>query len=314
MQPNLGGRLGDAEPFGDLPMRQILELAELDDGAQASRKLFEGAFDRCPQRGGLCRQARVVVGIRCGDVFDHRQGLVALTAASTEERRGAVRRDAVQPRGEAGVAAEASKVAERPHVGVLHDVGGIGLVAGELDGETVDIAVREPDELIECTVVAIAGPVDERGEFGCCDHEGESIAPSRAGTKPRLRPAESRSGAAVVLRIRREHLLHDDHIEPPSELAPDLALEADLVETGGAVERDRCRIVRRDTTDHGVESVTACSVDQRIEQGATHAVAVVIAIDVDGVLDRGVVRGTFLEAAQRPESDDLVGLTATNTA
>ncbi len=171
---------------------------------------------RAAKRRGLRRQARVVVGIGRSDVFDHRQRLIAVTAASAQERRGAVRGDAVEPRGEAGVAAEASQVPERTDVGVLHDVGGVGLVTGELHGEAVDVAIGEPDELVECTVVAVAGSVDERGEFGCSGHERSlllrserwrNLGPATAKpTRRGRRPHQDRSRSIFCMTTTSSHL------------------------------------------------------------------------------------------------------------
>src|SRR5207302_773462 len=59
------------------------------------------------------------------------------------------RGDPVHPGGELGVAAEAVESFVRPQVGLLGHVSRIFLVAGQAEGERVDIRVRRSDQPLE---------------------------------------------------------------------------------------------------------------------------------------------------------------------
>ena len=70
---------------------------------------------------------------------------------------GAVRRDAVQPGGELGVAAEALEPSVGPQVRLLHHVSRILLAAHQPIGEGVRLGMGGPNQLLERVVVAATG-------------------------------------------------------------------------------------------------------------------------------------------------------------
>src|SRR5215213_246641 len=111
-------------------------------------------------------------------------------------------------------------------------------------------------------------------------------------------PAHSTSQQACA-RLRRaslcqgrsEHPLHLDHVEPLTELAADFPLGAHDDEAARGVERDRGVVLAGDPGDHGVEAVGRRQAEQLLEHEATDPAALVAVEQVDGVLDRGAVRG-----------------------
>src|SRR5947209_15026431 len=83
--------------------------------------------------------------------------------------------------------------------------------------------------------------------------------------------------------LRRSHqqTFHDDDIEPAAELATDLALGADDLESQGGVEADRRLVTADDAGEHGVEPGFLGGVDQRGEERSADPSALVVLVDVD---------------------------------
>ena len=71
-------------------------------------------------------------------------------------RRGAVRRDAMQPRRELGVAAETGKAPVRAEIRLLDNIGRIVLIAGQSQRKREDVGVGDIDEPGERGIVAAA--------------------------------------------------------------------------------------------------------------------------------------------------------------
>ena len=157
-----------------------------------------------------------------------------------------------------------------------------------------------------------------------------------SGPAARRKATRVPSGATVMLRGRaeREALgpgllprervghgpldaepLHQDDVEPLAELPPDLPLGADDLEAAGCVQRDRCIVAADDPGHARVEPVGRGGGDQLREQRPTDALALVVAVHVDGVLDRGGVGRPVTPRRQRPEAaDHALVRSATTTA
>src|SRR2546429_3665985 len=67
VQPDLGGRLGDAELLGDRLVGKVVDIAQDDDRPQLRRQLLEGIIHPAAQQAGLGHGDRVDVGMRVGE-------------------------------------------------------------------------------------------------------------------------------------------------------------------------------------------------------------------------------------------------------
>jgi hypothetical protein len=90
-------------------------------------------------------------------------------AAQPAERL--VHGDSRQPCREAGIAAEFRKMRERPDIGLLHNVLGLGVVAQDAAGQPVKPAVIRLHDRTDGRLVALAGA---RDQFGFGDSEGSN--------------------------------------------------------------------------------------------------------------------------------------------
>lgn len=104
-----------------------------------------------------------------------------------------------------------------------------------------------------------------------------------------------------------EQQLHHGDVEPPVELAADLALDTDEFESARGVEAARGISGRLDPGDDRVETRFSSRCDEVLHQETADPTAAVLAGDIDAVFDRGAVGGAFLVRRQRRESDHLLG-------
>src|SRR5262249_40117989 len=107
MQPDLGGRFGDAEFGGDLIVGKFVDVAQHHHLAQAGWKGGDGAFEPVAQRVGVGVLHRIVLGPLVVDGVVAAELAVAVPYGARAHRGGAVRSDAIQPGRELRVAAEA---------------------------------------------------------------------------------------------------------------------------------------------------------------------------------------------------------------
>ena len=81
--------------------------------------------------------------------------------------------------------------------------------------------------------------------------------------------------------------LHDHHVDPPVELAPDRLHHAGVIEAAAAVHADRSGILRvSDHRQHLPQSERRAAFDQRIQQALADAASHGVRRDVDRVFDR----------------------------
>jgi hypothetical protein len=99
-----------------------------------------------------------------------------------------------------------------------------------------------------------------------------------------------------------DEVLHQDHVEPLAELAPDLLLDAHQLEATAAVEGDRGVVAPDDAGHHGVEPVGLGQADQLGQHRLADPAPAVIRVDVHGVLDGGGVGGAGPVGGQRAEA------------
>ena len=104
------------------------------------------------------------------------------------------------------------------------------------------------------------------------------------------------------------HALHDHDVEPPAELAADLAFGADDLEAAPPVQRDRRVVPADDPCDHRVVPVLLGEPDELGEQLAADPGAAMVGADVDRVLHGREVRRPLLVGRERSEPDDLADL------
>ncbi len=95
-----------------------------------------------------------------------------------------------------------------------------------------------------------------------------------------------------------EHQLKEDEVAPLTELGPDLAETANLLEAEPFVEPDRTGIGRIDARDHHVDLEIAGSFDERRQELGADPVPTLVGADVDRVLDRMAIA---LPGPPRPE-------------
>ncbi len=108
-----------------------------------------------------------------------------------------------------------------------------------------------------------------------------------------------------------EQALKKSDIEPSAELPPDLALDANELEAVPLVKREACFLSVDHSSEHGVEAVGGRTLDQGSEKGIANALSVVVAMDIDRVLDGGPIAGAIPIEAEGAKPDDLtfVGIT-----
>lgn len=108
--------------------------------------------------------------------------------------------------------------------------------------------------------------------------------------------------------------LHDHDVEPSPELATDLAFAPHLLESDGAVQRDRGCMIANDPGDDGMEAVHPGGGDQVGQNCAPDALAVMGPVHVDRVFDRRGVSGAFFvgrEGSKPTTSSSISATTAT---
>src|SRR4029079_1432721 len=98
-----------------------------------------------------------------------------------------------------------------------------------------------------------------------------------------------------------QHALHQDDVEPATELAADLTFAADLLEAAPLVERDRRVVTADDACHHRVEAVVGGDAEELAQQELADAVAPALPVHVHGVLDGGRVCGPGAKGRQRRE-------------
>src|SRR5262249_41808792 len=229
VEPDLGGRLGDAELGRDGLVWEVVHVAEHDDGPQPGRQLGDGRLDGGPQIGRHGPVEGVGGRRQVGRLGGDFERLVPVPTPTPDVRRGAVGRDAVQPRRDPGLPTEAVDAAVGPQIRLLHHVPRILLVARQPVRQGVRVVVRGPDQDLEGATITAAGGGHDLVET-VAHH---AIGPAGGVTGYARLPGLPVDGVpavepAVLLHLEAlavvELVLHRDVVA----VLADLALEGDL--------------------------------------------------------------------------------------
>jgi hypothetical protein len=148
MQPAHDCSDGDVEDLGDLLVRESLDVAEQDRYPELLGKRLDGLLDLdvgeavedlvlgAPRRRGRLQAAQAPVQVEAVDLVD--VGLVGPALLGPIRVDEGIREDAVQPRLEVGALLESLEPPVRLQVGVLHQVLGVGGIAGHPQRGGVD--------------------------------------------------------------------------------------------------------------------------------------------------------------------------------
>jgi hypothetical protein len=93
-------------------------------------------------------------------------------------------------------------------------------------------------------------------------------------------------------------------VEPAVELEADFLEEGDALEALGFVEGDAGGLLGVDAGDDRVVAEGGGAGDQVDQKCAADALAVVLGVDVDGVLDGSGVCGAFVKGGEGAPADD----------
>ncbi len=118
-------------------------------------------------------------------------------------------------------------------------------------------------------------------------------------------------GIGVVLAMTRrhsialQHLLHPDHIKPATVLMADFFEVGDFDEAEFGVERDAGLLIRINAAEDGVVADLFGQFDEFAEEKRAEALALMLVMQVNRVLDAVAVGLAWMEAAERSPADDL---------
>ena len=173
------GADGDIEDDGDVFVLDLFDVAEQESFAELRLKLFESCVE-----GGLVVEADEVVfrrgagggGVECVGVVFEKDGACGGDAGAGGEE--GVAEDAEDPGLEVGAGLKGVEGAESFGEGLLHEVFGFGLIAGEPEGVVVERGEERERELLE---VCAAGGGGRHGaeclggsEVAGCERRGET--------------------------------------------------------------------------------------------------------------------------------------------
>lgn len=160
VQANLRCRHRDTEGSADFKMRPAVNIFHHNHRPQTEWELTEGLAKPSPELELI--QPALGLGLAAVLGFDDvgEGGLLMAGLTAPGSGRG-VDCDAVQPGGESGIAPERRETSPRSNPGLLGDVGGEFVIAGETKDESVNLATVPLEQLGERRAVTLASCRDQ---------------------------------------------------------------------------------------------------------------------------------------------------------
>ena len=162
MQTYLGRGFGDVEFRGNLAMTQAMDVAQDDYPTQPFWQIV-----KCPSKTNTyCVVLECEFWIVCFTTIcqiDHAIDVIVTRVALSAPHKGrrTICGDPMQPCREPGVATKLLQAAERPNIGVLHNVVGVVFVTRQAQRQAVHLLVGGLDQFIERATIALFRPCDQ---------------------------------------------------------------------------------------------------------------------------------------------------------
>lgn len=110
-----------------------------------------------------------------------------------------------------------------------------------------------------------------------------------------------------------EHELHENQIEPTSELASDFGHARDLGKAGSCVQCKRGFIAGVDAGEEDVLAERGCGPDEFVDEDPADVAPALLGMDVDAVLDTIAIGWPSSEIAERAVAENGRMSSATST-